>query len=93
MNNEINILITAGGTREPIDNVRDITNKSSGKLGKIICEKFLEIADFDIKTIFYIHGKNAVLPRKQSCIRFIPVESYQENNHVSDLFLSNQPQT
>ena len=90
MNNEINILITAGGTREPIDNVRDITNKSSGKLGKIICEKFLEIADFDIKTIFYIHGKNAVLPRKQSCIRFIPVESTTDlKNAIDDITAEN----
>ena len=28
-----NFLITAGGTREPIDSVRSITNRSSGKMG------------------------------------------------------------
>ena len=52
------IIITAGGTQEPIDKVRSITNKSSGKLGAIIAEKFLELDD--TCEIIYIHGKNAV---------------------------------
>lgn len=35
------ILITSGGTREPIDQVRSITNHASGRLGKTIAETFL----------------------------------------------------
>lgn len=35
------ILITSGGTREKIDQVRSITNHSTGQLGKQIAEKFL----------------------------------------------------
>ena len=31
------VIITAGGTSERIDNVRKITNSSSGKLGVAIC--------------------------------------------------------
>ena len=32
------VLVTAGGTREPIDAVRIITNRSSGKQGYAIAE-------------------------------------------------------
>ena len=35
------ILVTSGGTSEAIDNVRSITNHSSGRLGKIITETLL----------------------------------------------------
>lgn len=35
------ILITSGGTSEPIDCVRTITNQATGQLGKIIAEKCL----------------------------------------------------
>jgi phosphopantothenoylcysteine decarboxylase/phosphopantothenate--cysteine ligase len=34
----VNVLVTAGGTREPIDAVRIITNRSSGKQGYAIAE-------------------------------------------------------
>jgi phosphopantothenoylcysteine synthetase/decarboxylase len=33
---KLNILITAGGTREPIDPVRYITNASTGRMGYAI---------------------------------------------------------
>ncbi len=36
------ILITSGGTREAIDQVRSITNHSTGRLGKEIAETFLK---------------------------------------------------
>ena len=51
------IIITAGGTQEPIDKVRSITNKSTGKLGALIGQKFLELEE-DVE-IIYLHGKNA----------------------------------
>ena len=35
------IIITAGGTSEKIDNVRKITNSSTGKLGKLIAEHLM----------------------------------------------------
>jgi phosphopantothenoylcysteine decarboxylase / phosphopantothenate---cysteine ligase len=37
------ILITAGATREYLDPVRFISNPSSGKMGKALCEKVLEM--------------------------------------------------
>jgi phosphopantothenoylcysteine decarboxylase/phosphopantothenate--cysteine ligase len=38
----LNVLITAGGTREPIDPVRYIGNRSSGKQGHALAEEALE---------------------------------------------------
>ncbi|MGT2832046.1 phosphopantothenate--cysteine ligase [Streptococcus halotolerans] len=35
------ILITSGGTTEAIDSVRGITNHSTGRLGKVVAETFL----------------------------------------------------
>ena len=52
------ILITAGGTTEKIDDVRAITNHSSGRLGKAIAEAFLT----DDAAIDYITTKEAVKP-------------------------------
>ena len=46
----MNILITSGGTSEKIDQVRSITNHSTGQLGKIISEKFLE-AGFSVTLV------------------------------------------
>lgn len=57
----MNILITAGGTTEKIDNVRSITNTSTGMLGSLIAEAFDKIPDTE--KIYYICGKNAVVPR------------------------------
>ncbi len=34
----VRVLVTAGGTREPIDAVRSITNRSSGKMGHAVVE-------------------------------------------------------
>lgn len=53
----MNIIITAGGTTEPIDSIRSITNKSSGALGKKILDEYL-IA-FPDASIYYLHGKYA----------------------------------
>jgi phosphopantothenoylcysteine decarboxylase/phosphopantothenate--cysteine ligase len=38
----VSLLVTAGGTQEPIDPVRMITNRSSGKMGYAIAEAALE---------------------------------------------------
>ena len=54
------IIITAGGTREKIDNVRRITNSSSGKLGMIIANQLL-MERKDI-FIYYVCSKNSLRP-------------------------------
>lgn len=71
----MNILITAGGTSEPIDRVRSITNTGTGKLGSLIADCAAEYAQAE--KIFYIHTKNAVLP-SNGRVTLIPVSSTQD---------------
>jgi phosphopantothenate-cysteine ligase len=52
------ILITTGGTIEPIDGVRGITNFSSGRLGCIIAEQYLLAGH----NVILVHGKKVHLP-------------------------------
>ena len=54
------IIITSGGTSEKIDNVRKITNSSSGKLGMTIANHLLE-GNNDIM-IYYVCSKNSLRP-------------------------------
>jgi phosphopantothenate-cysteine ligase len=46
------VVITAGGVKEKIDEVRSITNSSSGKLGKKIALNFLNIKDIEVIYIY-----------------------------------------
>lgn len=55
-----NIIITAGGTSEAIDNVRKITNSSSGKLGMIIANELLK--EDSVDTLYYLCSKTAFRP-------------------------------
>lgn len=55
------ILITAGGTQEKIDEVRFITNKSSGKMGVALAEEcYLRGAE-----VLLLRASNSVTPRYQ----------------------------
>ncbi|MHB8063512.1 MAG: phosphopantothenoylcysteine decarboxylase domain-containing protein [Ruminiclostridium sp.] len=56
------ILITAGGTIEKIDDVRAISNNSTGRLGSEIALAFIKANDIYVEKIFYICGRNAVVP-------------------------------
>ncbi|MDP4152842.1 MAG: phosphopantothenoylcysteine decarboxylase [Bacillota bacterium] len=57
----MNILITAGGTIEKIDEVRFISNNSTGLLGTKIAEAFIATGITD--KVFYVCGKNAAIPQ------------------------------
>lgn len=54
------VLVTAGPTHEPIDPVRYLTNRSSGKMGYAIAE---EAADRGSRTIL-VSGPTALMPPK-----------------------------
>jgi len=54
------ILITSGGTTEKIDEVRSISNNSTGKLGKSIAETFASLEETE--KICYICGLSAAEP-------------------------------
>lgn len=56
------IIITAGGTSEKIDNVRKITNSSSGKLGCTIANKLIQLHEDKIDKIYYICSKTSFKP-------------------------------
>jgi phosphopantothenoylcysteine decarboxylase / phosphopantothenate---cysteine ligase len=52
------ILITSGGTQEAIDDVRVITNKSTGRTAAKICDQLIE-SGF---AVTYLHAENAKSP-------------------------------
>ncbi|HNW34779.1 MAG TPA: phosphopantothenoylcysteine decarboxylase [Candidatus Ozemobacteraceae bacterium] len=53
------IIVTAGGTREPLDRVRSITNSSTGRMGAALVDAFAE-RGFDV---LWIHGPGSERPR------------------------------
>ena len=77
------IVITAGGTSERIDNVRKITNYSSGKTGKAIADEFLK----DENTfIYYICTKDAARPTSDR-VKIIEVEGTMELKTAVEMVL------
>jgi phosphopantothenoylcysteine synthetase/decarboxylase len=52
------VLVTSGGTREPIDDVRLLTNASTGRLGARMVDALLEAGH----QVTLLHGVTAVLP-------------------------------
>ena len=71
-----NIIITAGPTNERIDAVMKITNMSTGALGAVITDTFLEDKKDEIGTIFYVSTKLSYKPRIESeKVKFVMVES------------------
>lgn len=61
----LRVLVTAGGTTEPIDTVRSITNRSSGKMGAAIADACHERGAH--VTLF--KAKNATLPRSSVVVQ------------------------
>lgn len=57
---KFNIVVTAGGTSEKIDNVRKITNSSTGKLGVHIAQEMLKREN--IENIYYVCSKESLKP-------------------------------
>ncbi len=73
------IIITSGPTNERIDSVMKITNMSTGALGCVFAETFLEDKDSEIEKIFFISTKMSYKPRvKSSKIEYVTVESTQD---------------
>jgi phosphopantothenoylcysteine decarboxylase/phosphopantothenate--cysteine ligase len=58
----VNVLVTSGGTREPIDDVRVITNISSGMLGAMLVDKLLEYGC----NVWHVAPKASISPRAAS---------------------------
>ena len=64
MNNSVNVLITSGGTSEQIDDVRRITNTSTGQLGAMIADAFA--ANTVDTNILFICAENAIRPSNEN---------------------------
>lgn len=71
------IIITAGGTSERIDDVRSITNTSTGRLGHAIGSSFLKNYQDQIQQIYYLHGLKA-MPLAGENVTAIPVEGVRD---------------
>jgi len=69
---DVNLLVTAGGTQEPIDPVRVITNRSSGKMGYSIAEAALDRG----ARVTLVSAPTALRPPKAA--EFVPVTTAVE---------------
>jgi phosphopantothenate-cysteine ligase len=83
------IIITAGGTSEKIDNVRKITNSSSGKLGLCIANELLRSKGKEIETLYYICNKEAYKPTCDK-VKVIEISSTIELKEVIEKLLTNE---
>lgn len=71
----IQVLITAGGTSEPIDDVRVITNRSTGKTASVLADHLIESG----LEVTFLHGENSLKPRNPSeVIAFSSFEDLQQ---------------
>jgi phosphopantothenoylcysteine decarboxylase/phosphopantothenate--cysteine ligase len=80
---KLNILITAGGTRENIDGIRYITNLSTGKTASALAQHFIYAGH----NVTYLHAKDSLKPEgifKEDI--FEDYKSLQDklNNLISD---------
>ena len=75
MERSLNILITAGGTSEKIDDVRRITNSGTGSLGAKIADAFIS-AEEGCK-ITYICSAGAVKPSSKQNVEIITADDVE----------------
>jgi phosphopantothenoylcysteine decarboxylase / phosphopantothenate---cysteine ligase len=68
----LNVLVTAGGTREPIDAVRYVGNRSSGRMGFALAEQAAR-RGADVTVV----AANVALPRRAG-IEYVDVETAEE---------------
>jgi phosphopantothenoylcysteine decarboxylase/phosphopantothenate--cysteine ligase len=67
----LEVLVTAGGTREPIDAVRYVGNRSSGRMGFAVAEEAAALG-----AAVTVIAANVVLPRRRAGrIRYVEVET------------------
>ena len=79
-------IITAGGTSEKIDNVRKITNSSSGRLGCVIANTVLE--EIPNSRIYYVCSKGSIKPDSNK-VKIIEVESVNDLKNKVEFLLKN----
>lgn len=73
---KLKILVTSGGTAEPIDDIRVISNKSTGKTAAVIADTLIE-SGLDVT---YLHSQNAI--RTQNSCKNISFESFSDLQNI-----------
>lgn len=68
------LIITAGGTTEKIDDVRSITNLSTGRLGNVIGRTILDRFGDKLERLYYVHGTRALPPEGDKVVA-VPIGS------------------
>ncbi|MDR5682729.1 MAG: phosphopantothenoylcysteine decarboxylase [Armatimonadota bacterium] len=72
------VLVTSGPTRAPLDAVRYITNKSSGRLGSLIAEMAVQAG----ASVTFVYGRGSQLPqiraRGRDHLRLVPIETVDD---------------
>ncbi len=72
------ILITSGPTRAPLDAVRFLTNKSTGRLGSLIAERALEAGAM----VTFVYGRGSILPTvrggRVDHLRLLPIDTVED---------------
>lgn len=80
------ILITSGGTSEPIDDARVLTNKSTGQTGARLADTLIELG----MRVSFLHAERSVLPKhdceKHSFETFKDLESLLHESLSSNSF-------
>jgi phosphopantothenate-cysteine ligase len=84
------IIITSGGTSEAIDNVRKITNSSTGKLGATIANVIINKKDEEIEKIYYICSKTSIKPTANNKIKIIEIVSANDLKNVMENLLTTE---
>lgn len=84
------IVITAGGTSERIDNVRKITNSSTGKLGSVIADKLIEEHNDKIEKIYYVCSKSSIKPIGEKVEVVEIVDTYDLQVAVKSILTNNK---
>jgi phosphopantothenate---cysteine ligase (CTP) len=82
------VLITSGGTRVPIDDVRYIGNMSTGRFGAELAQAF---ADQQTNVVFF-HEKNSIKPiNNQDYIKYVKYNNYDDYLGVKQLVADERP--
>lgn len=81
------ILITSGGTQEPIDSMRVLTNLSTGQTGAFLAEAFWDQG----YEVYYLSATNAIKPQRPCPV--ISFTTFNDlNEKLKDLLSSNSYQ-
>ncbi|HKH76789.1 MAG TPA: phosphopantothenoylcysteine decarboxylase, partial [Rubrobacteraceae bacterium] len=67
----LRVLVTAGGTREPVDRVRVVSNRSSGKMGRAVAREAVRLGA-EVTVVA------ANVEEREPGVQWVPVETYAE---------------